>query len=281
MWQPDPDALASELGRYFGLEFIGRRKDVVNGYPSLELRPSGTNQTEAFSISVQFGWRSLDIQLIPDSYAGPLIAEMGRSSSTQRETFVGLASQFEAMNAEVALFVNGDEVDIATPADWPLTWQRARLHLARSPAVVNTDDFDANDREVCEWTRRFLSLALALMPIEELETEVDTNPQGLPEGALVRISTNRYERSRINRVACIEFHGDSCLVCGFNFRRTYGLRGIDFIHVHHVVPVSRLGPHYQINPAKDLVPLCPNCHAMAHRTDPPGTVEELRKIIGR
>lgn len=32
--------------------------------------------------------------------------------------------------------------------------------------------------------------------------------------------------------------------------------------------------------AIDLVPVCPNCHNMLHRKEPPYTVEELQKIIG-
>ena len=103
----------------------------------------------------------------------------------------------------------------------------------------------------------------------------------MPEGACVRVEINRYERSRINRAACIEIHGESCLVCGFNFGREYGEAGRGFINVHHVVPVSRLGPGYRINPVTDLVPLCPNCHAMAHRFDPPASVNTLRALLRR
>jgi 5-methylcytosine-specific restriction protein A len=30
---------------------------------------------------------------------------------------------------------------------------------------------------------------------------------------------------------------------------------------------------------RDLIPLCPNCHAMVHRRRPPLTVEELKGQI--
>ena len=43
-----------------------------------------------------------------------------------------------------------------------------------------------------------------------------------------------------------------------------------------------LGSGYQLDPVADLVPLCPNCHAMVHRGGGPGsprTVSELRNII--
>jgi 5-methylcytosine-specific restriction protein A len=55
--------------------------------------------------------------------------------------------------------------------------------------------------------------------------------------------------------------------------------GEGFVHVHHVTPVSEIGPGYVVNPATDLVPLCPNCHAMAHRSSPPLAVEALKKLL--
>jgi hypothetical protein len=51
-----------------------------------------------------------------------------------------------------------------------------------------------------------------------------------------------------------------------------------FIHVHHVKPLAaRKGKSYTLNPRKDLVPVCPNCHTMLHRTDPPMTMGGLQK----
>ena len=70
-----------------------------------------------------------------------------------------------------------------------------------------------------------------------------------------------------------------CSVCGFDFQKQYGAIGKNFIHVHHIVPVSQMGDGYVVDPIKDLIPVCPNCHAMIHRTDPPLTIEELRKRI--
>ena len=37
--------------------------------------------------------------------------------------------------------------------------------------------------------------------------------------------------------------------------------------------------HYKLNVDTDLVPVCPNCHYMLHRKEPPYTIEELKKII--
>lgn len=110
---------------------------------------------------------------------------------------------------------------------------------------------------------------------------IEAAPGTYPEGAVTRVEVNRYERSPEARRACIAHHGTSCAACGFSFEQKYGAIGRDFIHVHHVVPVSRLGSSYELDPISDLVPLCANCHAMAHQgVSTPRTVAELRRIIG-
>ena len=68
-----------------------------------------------------------------------------------------------------------------------------------------------------------------------------------------------------------------CLV--INFEKVYGNIGKGFIHVHHVLPVSQLGAGYVIDPVKDLVPVCPNCHAMLHQKNPPLLPEQLLEIM--
>ena len=107
--------------------------------------------------------------------------------------------------------------------------------------------------------------------------------EGYFEGALKKVFVNRYERNRDAREKCIAAHGNNykCAVCGLDFEEMYGEIGRGFIHVHHIVPISSIGAEYQIDPAKDLIPVCPNCHAMLHRREPPYDVEDLKKMIGK
>lgn len=105
-------------------------------------------------------------------------------------------------------------------------------------------------------------------------------PGTYPQDAVVRVLANRYERDEDARRACLARHGTSCAACGFSFELKYGELGMDFIQVHHIVPVAQLGSGYQLDAITDLVPLCPNCHAMAHLgVGTPRTVAELRRII--
>lgn len=96
------------------------------------------------------------------------------------------------------------------------------------------------------------------------------------EGAVRRVMVNRYERDSKARDKCIEHHGTRCAVCEFDFESRYGAIGKGFIHVHHLRPLGRLKSSYRLDPLKDLAPVCPNCHAMLHRQDPPYDIKQLR-----
>ena len=101
------------------------------------------------------------------------------------------------------------------------------------------------------------------------------------EGATKKVYVNAHERNRKARETCIKHHGVKCTVCDFDFENKYGPIGKDFIHVHHLTPISKQFGVHTVNPITDLRPVCPNCHAMLHLSDPPYTIEELVEIIGK
>lgn len=116
--------------------------------------------------------------------------------------------------------------------------------------------------------------------IKDLESEEIELYEPRTEGTLITYYGRRYERDPINRKRAIEFHGLSCKVCGFNFEEVYGERGKDFIEVHHIKPLSTLEQEAVINPERDLVPVCANCHRMIHRRkDNILTVDELKALV--
>jgi 5-methylcytosine-specific restriction enzyme A len=49
--------------------------------------------------------------------------------------------------------------------------------------------------------------------------------------------------------------------------------------VHHLVPLACVGTSYRVNPLRDLLPVCPNCHAVIHKGDPPYAVAEVRVLL--
>lgn len=99
------------------------------------------------------------------------------------------------------------------------------------------------------------------------------------EGATTRIIVNAYERDPKARRKCLEHYGYNCSVCGMKFEDMYGEIGIDFIHVHHIKPISMSSTSYSVDPIEDLRPVCPNCHSMLHRKDPPISIDELRDLV--
>jgi 5-methylcytosine-specific restriction protein A len=78
---------------------------------------------------------------------------------------------------------------------------------------------------------------------------------------------------------CIEHFGYKCQICDFSFLEKYGEIGKDFCHVHHIEPLSEVGGERDIDPTKDLIPICANCHAIIHRKKPALKPEELRAIL--
>lgn len=104
-------------------------------------------------------------------------------------------------------------------------------------------------------------------------------PDAYREGAGVQLWVNRFERNARIRDKALAYHGFRCSACDFDFGVIYGALGVGFMHVHHIKPLSTIRSQYIVNPIEDLRPVCPNCHAMIHRRDPPLSVEELRALV--
>lgn len=114
--------------------------------------------------------------------------------------------------------------------------------------------------------------------VAEISEEVQ-RPELYWEGASKTVSVNAYERSRAARAACLAHHGRRCAVCAFEGKAVYGEVGNGVIHVHHIVAIADIKREYELDPIRDLVPICPNCHAVIHSTQPALTVAALRQLI--
>ncbi|MEI7677429.1 MAG: HNH endonuclease, partial [Bacteroidales bacterium] len=112
--------------------------------------------------------------------------------------------------------------------------------------------------------------------------ELPTEPtKEVYEGLKKTVIVNSYERNPKARKLCIEYWDAICAVCSVNFEKIYGEIGKGFIHVHHLTPISKIGETYQVDPINDLIPICPNCHSMIHRHEPPLTIYDLKKMINK
>jgi HNH endonuclease len=118
----------------------------------------------------------------------------------------------------------------------------------------------------------------------EYQSADETEPelgQTFPEGSVTRVTVNKYERDPAARKECLKKYGHKCTVCELDFEVQYGDIGKDFIHVHHLKELSKVGAGYAVNPLEDLRPVCPNCHAMLHKRRPAYTPEELKQMLRR
>ena len=117
---------------------------------------------------------------------------------------------------------------------------------------------------------------------EEVVEEID-GP--ILEGAKKTITVNSYERDPKAKKKCKDYYMKrdghiTCQICGFDFGKEYGLEYANRIHIHHILPLSEIGETYVVDPIKDLIPVCPNCHLILH--DGKGiTVEELKKKLNK
>jgi 5-methylcytosine-specific restriction protein A len=130
--------------------------------------------------------------------------------------------------------------------------------------------------------RQVLAKHQALLPSTPVTFD---SPEEIPvaathtEGSIRQILVNAYERSAAARAACLAHYGHACSVCDFDFGKTYGPIGMDFIHVHHLKEIASIAKEYEVDPIHDLRPVCPNCHAMLHRRKPAYSIGALKELI--
>lgn len=122
--------------------------------------------------------------------------------------------------------------------------------------------------------RSFDELARDSLETETATASGDYMPPDV-EGRAYLARHRRYERSLRNRLVALRIHGTSCKACGFNFDDVYGVEHAQhFIQVHHVQSITT--GMRKVDPSTDLVPLCSNCHSMAHRQR--GTILSLAEL---
>ena len=138
-------------------------------------------------------------------------------------------------------------------------------------------------KDIINYLKSYLSYLLStddnIINDIKLETDEDFYVKG-KEGKEKKFLTTRYERDPSLRKTAINIHGTKCMVCGFDFNEKYGEIGEGYIEVHHRTMLSSLTNETEIDPNKDLVVVCSNCHRMIHRNrDKPLSIEELKNII--
>lgn len=268
--------IAQFLSEKFGLALDARLGHTDEGR-MIELRPGGVEPTIAFKIVAIHGWRSFAARFIPDPFSKRLLSEMSKASLEHRILFSSFAQAIKEKGASLSLLIDGEPHSAVEADGWPQSWENIEFSM-RLLGVFSGGDDAFLSSELAPVMVGFVGMTLSLLPLVEAKPEPALSVWEL-EGSKISQVVLRYERSPMNRAACLQFHGTACTVCGLDFGSKYGEIGFGFIHVHHKVPLALMGGEYALNPRTDLVPVCPNCHAMLHRREPPLSVEELRSIV--
>lgn len=273
----DEKSLAEVLAARFRLALSGCVIQTVGGMRH-GVRATDIPEPNGFVILVSTGWKSLEADFFPDTYAGELVRAMGQKAPVSSQPFVSLARTFESIGNRISVKVNDSVVSLENGLP-PPPWSKFELNVRKLTDAASGDE--ASLRAGAEnIAAACLALVLVLLPLEEDEsTSQPLFETGLPEGACSTVTVNRYERSPVNRAACIAAHGSTCMACGFDFGAVYGSLAHGYIEVHHRIPVSKMGGSYRVDPVNDLIPLCANCHAAVHRVDPPMELEMLAAML--
>jgi hypothetical protein len=225
-----------------------------------------------------------------------LIADLS-TSKTYKSTLTAISFSIELSEARVhsrlireqqpsdyiwQLIVNTSfaQLGVATPLDI-LFWNNQTLFSSDLSTLRSSEvtQVEISSKVFSIENENLLRNAISdVLDFTEILIDITAENLRTEEGTQVLVTSKRYERSNLLRKIAIGIHGNCCFVCGMNFENVYGEIGRDFIHVHHIERVADKGIR-TIDPYADLIPVCPNCHAMLHSSTPPLKPSELKKNL--
>lgn len=271
----NPKALASVLSSRCGILLCGDF-ETVDGAVWTVVRPEHLPRPNGFSIVVTRSPSHVSALFRLDTFGRELAEMMGFSGPEAHSSFAALVDVALTHDVTVSVIVNGQPNRVG-PESPAVPWRSLEIECDRwLPPTLR--DNQLVERLACDVAFTCLSLVLQLLVTREVN---DEGVAGVYEGACTQVLVSKYERSAANRTACILAHGTTCKVCGFQFGGLYGEIGENYIEVHHVTPLALMRGGMSVNPIRDLVPVCANCHAMFHRQSPPLAVDDLRSRLHR
>jgi hypothetical protein len=135
------------------------------------------------------------------------------------------------------------------------------------------------------WYGRFPQLGWARLSSNKPPHDSDLLQAFVEGDRVVRrhleIERNATLRARAKKYWSSRLGGLRCLVCGFDFKKTYGPAGDGFIEMHHDTPLNQRKSGSKTK-VKDLKPLCANCHRIVHRdVKRPLSLKALKGMLRR
>ncbi len=209
------------------------------------------------------------------------------SESGKGKWKTGDVVMYEAENSGTDSFVvncvlstAGAVYDAAGSIDRIMRASGASRTYGAPDTVLKRWDLSRSDGDANRLFKDFEDLIERVIPKfeDELRKRMAEEPDpGFSEGDPLYEKALRYERNRAARAACIAAHGTACAVCGMDFSKTYGPEFAGKIEVHHLMPLNTIREEYVVDPVRDMVPVCPNCHTALHsKKGGVYTIEELK-----
>ena len=197
--------LARKLSAQYGLPLKGELREDEAG-SSIILRSRDIESGESFKITVIPGWRNIECEFLPGTYSGDLLRGMGEAGREQKFIFLTLVRSVLDEGGGVNLIINRKNYSPDDTSEWPENWGNLSITL-RSPFIDSENDLMVSEETpelIMKWGGIFLSMLIALLPVEEKIDEYEHEIMELrSEGDAWRREVTIYERSRINRAACI------------------------------------------------------------------------------
>lgn len=243
----------------------------------IEFRVSGLHQQESFSLVCHRSPLTWIVDLKYDVLARMLATRCTKVAISRCDDLRSEIEQVESTGIIVETNVS-ELLNSSSPVDFEIHHFSMRLMAAKL-----RDQYKITEHEEEESLSKLLSNALILtsLLLSDFERNDGMVAEGDEEGELSRVFCNSYARSARNRARCLEKYGYTCQACFLNPEMMYGPTGRSVIHVHHRTPLSMMDSVSTVDPIRDLVPLCPNCHNYAHKRVPPFSPEEIRDTIER
>lgn len=263
------------ISNKFGYEVY--LEDLLDGdrkSPRIKFRID--SETDTFNLKLTRSWKTTRVEFVPGAFANQVANYLCKEVLLHKSEISNLIRNPSISVSEASLAIDNVNFEELEKLD---NGRHTLKFYVEAMTPESSLEYGLLNEKEASLVELAASVIFTLLP---RPNKAYSNPEevvGFPEGATTQVLVNKYERDPRNRAEAISIHGYSCLACGFDFKQTYGDLGSEFIVVHHVVPVSKIGADYVINPAIDLVTLCANCHAMIHRQDPPLNLDELRAII--
>lgn len=208
----------------------------------------------------------LIIKVLPEKFGVALVEEMSNATEAQKQAFCSIWQNFSYNKLE--LKVDGN---VITPQKFVVLnphWKEFSIRFSISPFY--NPDTQSPHEVVTKYVKDIYALVFSLLSF---------HIEGFSEGTEKIATTTKHERNRFNRQICLAAKGYRCSVCQVLLSDIYGEIASNYIEVHHSNPVAGMVKDYIVKPLEELYPVCPNCHAMLHRKNPPYSIDELQSII--